>query len=308
MARRYGRVADRYLIWNEPNQPLWLQPQQECPVAGRRCTPGRAAHLPRRSSAPPTRRSTRADPGAQVIAGDARAARRRPAAAQPPAAPAGLHPRASAASTTRYKPIRTGRCRGFRPARIDGFAYHPHAIKASPVDAVARTATTPPSPTCRKLEDTLDAVQRARGFTTPTGAHAPLHLTEFGYQTNPPDPYDGIPPARQSRWLQEAAYLAWRDPRVRTLVQYEWQDERGQVASAPGRKRYAGWQSGLLFANGKSQARAGRLPAPVLRRRDDRGTAGALLGPGPPGPLHTTCALQRASPTRRLGDDRAAAH
>ena len=32
-----------------------------------------------------------------------------------------------------------------------------------------------------------------------------LWLDEYGYQTNPPDPFLGVSPARQDQWLQEAA-------------------------------------------------------------------------------------------------------
>jgi len=292
VARRYGRVADRYLIWNEPNQPLWLQPQQECPVTGRRCTPV-APHTYRalvRTAYPAIHQ---ADPGAQVIAGTLA-----PRGADPLRRNRPLHPlafiRAFGCVDERYKPIRTGRCRGFQPARIDGFAYHPHAIKASP---------STPSPhrddatiaDLKKLEKTLDAVQRARGFTTPTGAHAPLHLTELGYQTSPPDPYDGIPPARQSRWLQEAAYTAWRDPRVRTLVQYEWQDEAVKSVGS-GRKRYAGWQSGLLFADGKAKPALAGFQHPFVADVTTLAPRVRFWGQARPGRAHSVL-LQRRSPS-----------
>src|SRR3954453_16415500 len=36
-ARRYASSVDEYILWNEPNLPLWLQPQAHC--VGRRCTP-----------------------------------------------------------------------------------------------------------------------------------------------------------------------------------------------------------------------------------------------------------------------------
>ena len=39
------------------------------------------------------------------------------------------------------------------------------------------------------------------------------------------DPYQGVSPDEQARWLQEAGYRAWRDPRIKTLVQYEWRDD-----------------------------------------------------------------------------------
>ena len=292
VARRYRRVADRYLIWNEPNQPLWLQPQLECPTAGRRCTPV-APHTYRalvRAAYPAIHR---ADPGAQVIAGALAPRGADPLQRNRPLRPLAFI-RAFGCVDDRYKPIRTGRCRGFQPARIDGFAYHPHPIKASPSTPSPRTDDAAIAD-LRKLEDTLDAVQRARGLTTPTGAHTPLHLTEFGYQTNPPDPYDGIPPARQSRWLQEAAYIAWRDPRVRSLVQYAWQDERVKSVGS-GRKRYAGWQSGLLFSNGKAKPALAGFQHPFVADAKTLAPRVRFWGQVRPGRAHDVL-LQRASPS-----------
>jgi hypothetical protein len=292
VARRYGRVTDRYLIWNEPNQPLWLQPQQECPVAGRKCTPV-APHTYRalvRAAYPAIRR---ADPGAQVIAGTLA-----PRGADPLQRNRPLHPlaflRAFGCVDERYRPVRTGRCRGFQPARIDGFAYHPHPIRASPSTPSPHTDDAAIAD-LRKLETVLDGVQRARGFTTPTGAHAPLHLTEFSYQTSPPDPYDGIPPARQSRWLQEAAYRAWKDPRVRTLVQYGWRDE-GVKRAGPGRKAFAGWQSGLLFADGRAKPSLGGFQRPFFADVATLAPRVRFWGQVRPGTVHTVL-LQRRSPS-----------
>src|SRR6185369_14992783 len=291
VARRYGRVADQYLIWNEPNQPLWLQPQQECPVPGRKCTPV-APHTYRRLVRAAYPAIHRADPGAQVIAGTLAPRGADPLQRNRPLRPLAFL-RAFGCVDERFKPVRTGRCRGFVPARIDGFAYHPHSIKASP---------TTPSPhtddanlaDLTKLETTLDAVQRARGFTTPTGAHAPVHLTEFGYQTSPPDRADGIPTARQSRWLQEAAYIAWRDPRVRTLVQYEWQDEPIRNVGA-GRKQFAGWQSGLLFSNGKAKPALAGFQHPFFADTVTLAPRVRFWGQVRPGRSHAVV-LQRESP------------
>jgi hypothetical protein len=292
VARRYGRVADKYLVWNEPNQPLWLQPQQECPVAGLKCTPV-APHTYRQLVRAAYPAIHRADPGAQVIAGTLAPRGADPLQRNRPLRPLAFI-RAFGCVDEAYKPVRTGRCRGFLPARIDGFAYHPHAVKASPLSPSPRTDDANIAD-LKKLETTLDAVQRARGFTTPTGAHAPLHLTEFGYQTSPPDPYDGIPPARQSRWLQEAAYIAWRDPRVRTLVQYEWQDEPIKSVGA-GRKRFAGWQSGLLFTNGKAKPALAGFQHPFVADVVTLAPRVRFWGQVRPGRAHAV-ALQRESPT-----------
>lgn len=292
VAKRYGRVADKYLVWNEPNQPLWLQPQMECPTPGRRCVPV-APHTYRQLVRAAYPAIHRADPGAQVIAGTLAPRGADPLQRNRPLRPLAFI-RAFGCVDEKYKPIRTGRCRGFAPARIDGFAYHPHSIKASPSTPSPRTDDANLAD-LEKLETTLDAVQRARGFTTPTGAHAALHLTEFGYQTSPPDPYDGIPTARQSRWLQEAAYIAWRNPRVRTLVQYEWQDEPTKNVGA-GRKQFAGWQSGLLFSNGKAKPALGGFQRPFVADVTTLAPRVRFWGQVRPGRSHAVV-LQRASPT-----------
>jgi hypothetical protein len=292
VARRYGRVASRYLIWNEPNQPLWLQPQLRCVAGQRHCTPV-APHTYRalvRAAYPAIHA---ADPDAQVIAGTLA-----PRGADPTKRNRPLRPlafiRAFGCVDDRLRRIRTGPCAGFLPARIDGFAYHPHAIKASPTTPSPRTddAAIGDLP---KLEATLDAVQRAHGFTTPDGRPTPLHLTEFGYQTDPPDPYDGIPPARASRWLQQAVYIAWRDPRVRTLVQFEWQDERLR-STGPGRKQASGWQSGLLFADGRAKPALGGLQRPFFADPLVAPPKVRFWGQVRPGTTHEVV-LQRRSPS-----------
>ena len=66
-------------------------------------------------------------------------------------------------------------------------------------------------------------------------------------------------PARQDAWLQQSAYLAWRDPRVRNLTQYVWQDE---PASRDG--SYSGWQSGLYFGNGVAKPALAHFPLPFF--------------------------------------------
>jgi hypothetical protein len=292
VARRYGRLADRYIIWNEPNQPLWLQPQQECAFGHKRCSPV-APHVYRALFRASYAAIHAADPGAQVIAGALAPRGADPVQRNRPLRPLAFV-RAFGCVDERYKPIRTGRCRGFVPARIDGFAYHPHAIKASPETPSPHTDDATIAD-LRKLEDTLDAVQRARGFTTPSGAHTPLHLTEFGYQTSPPDLLDGVSTAEQSRWLQQSAYLAWRDPRVRTLVQYEWQDE-GVKNLGAGRRAYAGWQSGLLFADGRPKAALGGFQRPFYADVVTLAPQVRFWGQVRPGTRHDV-ALQRRSPS-----------
>jgi hypothetical protein len=292
VARRYGRVADRYIIWNEPNEPLWLQPQQECVVGHRRCSPV-APHLYRalvRAAYPAIHA---ADPGAQVLAGGLAPRGRTPTRRNNPLRPLAFL-RAFGCVDERYRPVRTGRCRGFRPARMDGFAYHPHPVLASPSTPAPRSDDATIAD-LSKLETALDAVQRAHGFSTPSGGHVPLDLTEFGYQTSPPDLLDGVTPGQQSRWLQQSAYLAWKDPRVRSLVQYEWRDE-GVRNLGPGRAAYSGWQSGLLYSDGRSKPALGGFLRPFYADALVRAPLVRFWGQVRPGAAHDVV-LQRRSPS-----------
>ena len=82
-----------------------------------------------------------------------------------------------------------------------------------------------------------------------------IHLTEFGYETSPPDPASGISTTLQTRYLQQAAYIAYATKRVRGLSFYQWFDEPTRDLGS-GTKRYSGWQTGLRYNDGS--------PKPVL--------------------------------------------
>ena len=43
----------------------------------------------------------------------------------------------------------------------------------------------------------------------------PLWLTEYGYQTNPPDRLLGVSYALQAKYIGEAALHVWQQPRSR---------------------------------------------------------------------------------------------
>ena len=171
----------------------------------------------------------------------------------------------------KLRPVTTGGCRGFQPALADGFAYHPHSTR-NPPDQPFATADNADLASLSRIEHMLDLMQRwgrIRGSIAPLG----IWLDEYGFQTNPPDKLRGVSPGRQDLYLQQAAYLAWRDPRVQLLSQYLWVDE-----PVGGGKRYTGWQSGLHYADGRAQARARALRPPDVARLREQHAVGA----GPP--------------------------
>ena len=69
----------------------------------------------------------------------------------------------------------------------------------------------------------------------------PLWITEYGYQTNPPDHVFGVPWAKQASYLTQAFAIARRNPRIELMLWFLLKDE--PVLS--------GWQSGLMTADGR---------------------------------------------------------
>ena len=256
VATRYGDRVDRYLLWNEPNQPGWLLPQYSC-VRKRVCSPV-APHLYRslvRAARPAIKA---ADPGAQVLLGELAPLGRPGVSIRTPIAPLPFL-RAMACVNALYKPLHGGACANFKPASADAFGYHPHGIhngpeRPNPNRDQAQIGDLP------RLFAALDRLTRSGRIGAP-GKRFDVYLTEFGYQTSPPDHLVGITLAQQARYLQQASYVAWRQPRVRNVTQYEWRDEpvafRGR-----GKPSYAGWQSGLRYVDDrpKPAMKTFRLP------------------------------------------------
>ena len=104
-----------------------------------------------------------------------------------------------------------------------------------------------------------------------------IHLTEFGYQTNPPDKAVGISLANQTTYLQQAAFVAWKTKRVRGLSFYQWDDEP-VVNRGGGTKRYSGWQTGLRFNDGTPKPVLSTFPAPFVIERKGKAKSVRLWG------------------------------
>ncbi len=276
VARRYGAGVSRWLIWNEPNVNSWLQPQQDC--VKRRCTP--AAPAIYRSlvrAAYPAIKA--ADPGSTVIAGTL--------------APRGQTPRGRNSNVRSLAFLRNFGCvdrklrperksryckKGFKPATADGFAYHPHGTVFSPTKSFPNRDEASLADFRSRLLRTLDGIQR-RGRFLNAGSRTKkfgVYFTEYGYQTNPPDPFGGVTRSQQRDWVQQGTYLAWRQPRVKMLIQYLWRDD-------PLGKSYSGWQSGLYSFDGRRKPLRAAFPNPLwidLPKRRRTATVWGQVRPG----------------------------
>jgi hypothetical protein len=294
VARRYGDVVSDYIIWNEPDQAGWLQPQFSC--RGSRCTP-ESPHIYRHlvnAAGPEIRRWDRAS---EVFAGALA-----PRGSDPRSRNSAMRPltflRAFGCVNARYHRMVHGRCAGFHAPVVDGISYHPHGVLRSPSQRNPQRDEAAFADLGR-LEFVIDHVANAGGMRCTCAGPIPIHLTEFGYQTNPPDPYQGVSPALQARWLQEAGYRAWRDPRIKTLVQYEWRDDPIQKKNPPtrGAGAYGGWQSGLLYADDRPKPALNAFANPFFVAAQPGSASVTLWGQVRPGGAHDV-SIERRLPGR----------
>jgi hypothetical protein len=139
------------------------------------------------------------------------------------------------------------------------FTHHPYNFLVAPGVSDAGDPTFVPLANLGRLEAALDRSFVAYG----SQRKLPLYLDEYGYETNPPNPFDGVPLTAQARYLDQATYLAWKDPRVEGISQFLLVDSAPDALYPKGSPRYwSTFQTGLEFADGrhKPSFAAYRLP------------------------------------------------
>ena len=145
-------------------------------------------------------------------------------------------------------------------AKLDAYAHNPY-----PEDPHRETPTSGGCGHCRSI--TMATLGRLERETASAWGQIPLWLTEYGYQTNPPDRSLGVPPATEARYEGEAALRAYRSARVEMLVHFLLRDD----------PRPAGWQSGLFTATGLPKPAARAFPLPLVEA-SRQGTETVLWG------------------------------
>jgi hypothetical protein len=149
-------------------------------------------------------------------------------------------------------------CKGFKRVRANGFAHHPYG----PTGAVPARRDIINITVIRRLAAVLDKAARAgrinRGL--------PIYNTEFGFQTNPPDPFISTSTGRQAELLNEKEEYSYRYSRIKSYSQYLLHDDPARPG--PTALKWAGFQTGLKTASGglKPAYNAYRLPIVVRKR------------------------------------------
>jgi hypothetical protein len=139
--------------------------------------------------------------------------------------------------------------------KYTGWSHHPYELIFSPDTKPGHPdwVTTANLPDLQRL---LTRIFQRYGQPLPGGAKqgVPLYLTEFGYQSDPPDP-TAVSPAKQAAYINLAEYIAWRNPTVKTLSQFLLTDDK----PVPGInvKKPSAWdasfQTGLLYGPGSGK-------------------------------------------------------
>ncbi len=232
-ARRYsgtypgsdGRILPavrEWLAWNEPNNPIFLTPQYTKTAIGWAIRS--AVDYAKICNAVYNGVHATLAPAERVGCGvTSPRGNNDPSSARPSVSPLAF--------------LRAAKKAGLKT--FDAWAHHPYYAgptdqpTTKPVTAKGAPAT---AVTLGNISDLVTEVTRLYG-------NKRIWITEYGYQTNPPDALFGVSWAKQATYLTQAFALARKNPRIDMMLWFLLKDEPS----------VAGWQSGLLTSSGKKK-------------------------------------------------------
>ena len=132
-------------------------------------------------------------------------------------------------------------------AHLDAYAHNPY-----PLDPKRETPTSGGCAKCSTI--TMATIAKLVRLVSADFPRARIWLTEYGYQTNPPDKLLGVSPALQARYLAEGAYVAYVTPRVDMLIHFLYRDE----------PNVARFQSGLITLRNKAKPALAAFELPLV--------------------------------------------
>jgi hypothetical protein len=160
-------------------------------------------------------------------------------------------------------------------AKLDAYAQNPYPLSRG---------ETPERDSCSNCGYfTMARLKEIRGYVTRYFGAKPIWLTEYGYQTNPPDRLLGVSEQLQARYIGEAAFRVYRQAGVTMLIQFLLRDE----------PNVGGWQSGLLSIGGAAKLAYNAFALPLAQVARS-GSRVSLWGQVRPGSGRRAYVLQRA--------------
>ncbi len=273
--RRLPRV-DSWSIWNEPNFPSWLLPiwLHNRPKTARDMVAAAPHHYRKLLDAAWAGLRNSGHGRDLILIGEtAPRGAKKPSQLGNSMAPAefarelycvksNFRPYTGDEARERNCPATAGARRAFRRSHpglfnATGYAHHAYSLDR-------RAWRTPPwrhpikdnvpIGNLGRLTRTLDRA----GFTWGSQRRMGIWITEYGYQTTPPDPVAGVPPERQGPLTAWGEYMAYSNPRVASIAQFLFVDDKPQLQyGEDDPRRWQTWQSGLFAQDAR--------PKPFLR-------------------------------------------
>jgi hypothetical protein len=189
-------------------------------------------------------------------------------------------------------------------ARLDAYAHNPY-----PLDPKRETPLTGGCGHCTTV--TMATIGRLVTLLGRDFPRARIWLTEYGYQTNPPDRLLGVSLALQARYIGEGAYAAYRAPKVDLLIHFLYRDEPSLARFQSGlvtltnavKPAYAAFQLPLAQISrstlwGQLRAPGAGTTARIERRAGSRWVTLATVHAGAGGYFHWSGTLVRGTQVR----------
>ena len=211
-----------WMAWNEPNNPVFLKPQfRRAAGGGWTIQSGRDYAKICNAIVQGVKSVRRASKVACGVTGPR--GNNNPSSGRPSVSPLAF-----------LRAMKAAGAKGF-----DAYAHHPYPGSA------AETPTTMPRQGSLGQASTAVTLGNFNTLVTELnrlyGRRTRVWITEYGYQTNPPDRLLGVTYSKQAAYLVQAAAYARRHPQVDVFLWFLLRDE----------PRIGGWQSGLVTVNGK---------------------------------------------------------
>jgi hypothetical protein len=120
---------------------------------------------------------------------------------------------------------------------FDAWAHHPYY--SGPNDTpVTKPVSTNGAPVTAVTMGNLSTLIK---LVTQLYGNKRIWITEYGYQTNPPDTLVGVSWAKQAKYLTQAFGIARANPRIDLMLWFLLKDDPD----------LGGWQSGLITITGR---------------------------------------------------------
>lgn len=137
--------------------------------------------------------------------------------------------------------------------QASGYAHHPYTKNLPPT----QRDPNPDSLTMANISELGTLLDELSAKTNAVPAGLQLFMTEYGFETNPPDPFSGVAPVLQAKYNTIGELMAWANPRIASQAQFLLADVAPVRGRATGSKGYwFTYQSGLFFQRGQPKPAA----------------------------------------------------